>query len=218
MRLYAHDSMENPQAVLVTMITWSLGNPQWPSLRTCNFSMMSLTQASLTSRVPFINVGGQILADAPEFYILDSSLTSSATFVMRLRKTVDKTHGSHLFQVTTLKIARQRECSTLHGDSEHALWCLIRCWWICCAVTFQLQNPMVIHVYHPYRQPDGQNYCQAVNGHCSHLCLPAPQIDAQSPKVSCACPDGLRLLEDESLCGEEGIRCCDVHIFSLFFT
>ncbi|XP_021930761.1 low-density lipoprotein receptor-like isoform X5 [Zootermopsis nevadensis] len=69
--------------------------------------------------------------------------------------------------------------------------------------THMLQNPMVIHVYHPYRQPDGQNYCQAVNGHCSHLCLPAPQIDAQSPKVSCACPDGLRLLEDGPLCGEE---------------
>ncbi|XP_021930758.1 low-density lipoprotein receptor-like isoform X2 [Zootermopsis nevadensis] len=70
-------------------------------------------------------------------------------------------------------------------------------------VTATHMNPMVIHVYHPYRQPDGQNYCQAVNGHCSHLCLPAPQIDAQSPKVSCACPDGLRLLEDGPLCGEE---------------
>ncbi|KAJ8953257.1 hypothetical protein NQ318_015839 [Aromia moschata] len=40
--------------------------------------------------------------------------------------------------------------------------------------TEMIQNPMVIHVYHPYRQPDGENNCQAVNGHCSHLCLPAP--------------------------------------------
>jgi len=75
----------------------------------------------------------------------------------------------------------------------------------------QLQNPMVIHVYHPYRQPDGENYCQAVNGHCSHLCLPAPQINIRSPKISCACPDGLRLLADGLMCGDEGnwlIFCC----------
>ncbi|XP_069673416.1 low-density lipoprotein receptor isoform X3 [Periplaneta americana] len=69
--------------------------------------------------------------------------------------------------------------------------------------THMLQNPMVIHVYHPYRQPDGENHCQAVNGHCSHLCLPAPQINSRSPKISCACPDGLRLLADGLMCGEE---------------
>ncbi|XP_023705770.1 very low-density lipoprotein receptor isoform X4 [Cryptotermes secundus] len=69
--------------------------------------------------------------------------------------------------------------------------------------THMLQNPMVIHVYHPYRQPDGENYCQAVNGHCSHLCLPAPQINFRSPKISCACPDGLRLLADGLMCGDE---------------
>lgn len=68
----------------------------------------------------------------------------------------------------------------------------------------QLQNPMVIHVYHPYRQPDGENHCQAVNGHCSHLCLPAPQFDARSPKISCACPNGLSLMKDELMCVEDG--------------
>ncbi|EEB15646.1 Very low-density lipoprotein receptor precursor, putative [Pediculus humanus corporis] len=69
--------------------------------------------------------------------------------------------------------------------------------------THMLENPMVIHVYHPYRQPDGLNYCQAVNGHCSHLCLPAPQMNARSPKISCACPDGLRLMSDELMCVED---------------
>lgn len=63
---------------------------------------------------------------------------------------------------------------------------------------------MVIHVYHPYRQPDGVNYCAAVNGHCSHLCLPAPQINAKSPKISCACPDGLTLMNDRLMCAEDG--------------
>ncbi|XP_044596311.1 low-density lipoprotein receptor-like isoform X1 [Cotesia glomerata] len=65
-----------------------------------------------------------------------------------------------------------------------------------------LQNPMVVHVYHPYRQPDGTNQCQAVNGHCSHLCLPAPKINSRSPVLSCACPDGLRLLPDGLMCVE----------------
>ncbi|XP_011556445.3 low-density lipoprotein receptor isoform X7 [Plutella xylostella] len=69
--------------------------------------------------------------------------------------------------------------------------------------THTLQNPMVIHVYHPYRQPDGVNHCAAVNGHCSHLCLPAPRIGPHSPKVSCACPTGLRLLPDNQMCVED---------------
>ncbi|KAI5752806.1 hypothetical protein M8J77_020550 [Diaphorina citri] len=68
----------------------------------------------------------------------------------------------------------------------------------------QLENPMVLHVYHPYRQPDGVNHCAAVNGHCSHLCLPAPQINAHSPKISCACPEGLKLLPDLLMCAEAG--------------
>lgn len=62
---------------------------------------------------------------------------------------------------------------------------------------------MVIHVYHPYRQPDGVNHCAAVNGHCSHLCLPAPRIGPHSPRVSCACPNGLRLLPDNQMCVED---------------
>ncbi|XP_050433237.1 very low-density lipoprotein receptor-like isoform X1 [Adelges cooleyi] len=65
------------------------------------------------------------------------------------------------------------------------------------------QNPMVVHVYHPYRQPDGVNHCAAVNGHCSHLCLPAPQINDKSPKISCACPNGLTLMADGLMCAEE---------------
>ncbi|XP_030029444.1 very low-density lipoprotein receptor isoform X4 [Manduca sexta] len=71
--------------------------------------------------------------------------------------------------------------------------------------THTLQNPMVIHVYHPYRQPDGVNHCAAVNGHCSHLCLPAPRIAANSPRVSCACPNGLRLLPDNQMCVEDSV-------------
>lgn len=66
-----------------------------------------------------------------------------------------------------------------------------------------LKHPMVVHVYHPYRQPDGMNQCQAVNGHCSHLCLPAPRINSKSPLLSCACPDGLRLLPDGLMCVEK---------------
>uniref|UniRef100_U5ER34 Putative low-density lipoprotein receptor n=1 Tax=Corethrella appendiculata TaxID=1370023 RepID=U5ER34_9DIPT len=66
-----------------------------------------------------------------------------------------------------------------------------------------LQHPMTIHVYHPYRQPDGTNHCQAVNGHCSHLCLPAPQITSRSPKISCACPTGLKLMDDNLMCVED---------------
>ncbi|XP_016987347.1 very low-density lipoprotein receptor isoform X4 [Drosophila rhopaloa] len=66
-----------------------------------------------------------------------------------------------------------------------------------------LQHPMVVHVYHPYRQPDGVNHCQAVNGHCSHLCLPSPRINERSPRISCACPTGLKLMADGLMCVED---------------
>lgn len=66
------------------------------------------------------------------------------------------------------------------------------------------QNPMVIHVYHPYRQPDAENHCQPVNGHCSHLCLPAPRISPRAPPISCACPEGLRMLPDGLTCVQDG--------------
>ncbi|KPU79989.1 uncharacterized protein Dana_GF18234, isoform G [Drosophila ananassae] len=69
--------------------------------------------------------------------------------------------------------------------------------------THMIQHPMVVHVYHPYRQPDGVNHCQSVNGHCSHLCLPAPRINERSPRISCACPTGLKLMPDGLMCVED---------------
>lgn len=65
-----------------------------------------------------------------------------------------------------------------------------------------VQHPMTIHVYHPYRQPEGVNQCQSLNGHCSHFCLPAPRITVNSPKISCACPEGLVLVDDLT-CNED---------------
>ena len=60
---------------------------------------------------------------------------------------------------------------------------------------------MVVHVYHPFRQPAGPNHCLPLNGRCSHFCLPAPQIlNERSPKFSCACPDGYTLLSDGLNC------------------
>lgn len=68
---------------------------------------------------------------------------------------------------------------------------------------------MVIHVYHPYRQPEAQNHCLPLNGRCSHVCLPAPQLTANSAKTSCACPRGLRLDNDNLNC---------IHDRKLFFS
>lgn len=66
---------------------------------------------------------------------------------------------------------------------------------------------MTVHVYHPYRQPNGTNHCSANSVLCTHLCLPAPQINnllAHSAKISCACPTGLKLLDDDRTCIEDG--------------
>ncbi|XP_054715700.1 very low-density lipoprotein receptor-like isoform X2 [Uloborus diversus] len=61
-------------------------------------------------------------------------------------------------------------------------------------------SPMDIHIYHPYKQPAGKNYCGEMNGHCSHLCLPTPHINDNSPRYTCACPNGMELAHDHTTC------------------
>ncbi len=63
---------------------------------------------------------------------------------------------------------------------------------------------MVVHVYHPYRQPDGINHCLPLNGRCSHICVPAPQLTINSAKTSCLCPHGLKLEKDGLNCERDG--------------
>ena len=62
---------------------------------------------------------------------------------------------------------------------------------------------MSVHVYHAYRQPDGENHCTPLNGRCSHLCLPAPKVNDRSPLISCACPDDLLLQPDGQNCAPD---------------
>lgn len=62
---------------------------------------------------------------------------------------------------------------------------------------------MSVHVYHAYRQPDGENHCTPLNGRCSHLCLPAPKVNERSPLISCGCPDGLVLTNDGQNCAPD---------------
>ena len=49
---------------------------------------------------------------------------------------------------------------------------------------FQGQLPMVIQIYHSQHQPQFPNHCQPFNGHCSHLCLPAPRWSSSSQASS----------------------------------
>ncbi|XP_064624228.1 very low-density lipoprotein receptor-like isoform X2 [Lineus longissimus] len=60
-----------------------------------------------------------------------------------------------------------------------------------------LFGPMDVHVLHPLKQPQGENVCEATNGGCSHLCLPAP---VQAVKFTCHCPINFRLLSDFKQC------------------
>ncbi|XP_039240456.1 very low-density lipoprotein receptor isoform X4 [Pipra filicauda] len=65
-----------------------------------------------------------------------------------------------------------------------------------------LNDAQDIIVYHELVQPSGRNWCEenVVNGGCSYLCLPAPQINERSPKYTCACPVGYFLQEDGRRC------------------
>jgi len=65
--------------------------------------------------------------------------------------------------------------------------------------TDSVHLPMVVQVYHPYRQPDYPNLCLPFNGHCSHLCVPRP-LQA----TACLCPVGLELQADNRTCSTRG--------------
>ncbi|KAH6935216.1 hypothetical protein HPB50_004785 [Hyalomma asiaticum] len=60
-------------------------------------------------------------------------------------------------------------------------------------------DPMDIQAYSPLRQPKGEgSQCSYNNGGCSHLCL----VSSEAPFYSCACPTGVRLLNDSRTCAK----------------
>ena len=68
---------------------------------------------------------------------------------------------------------------------------------------------MVVQVHHPYRQPAYHNHCKRYNGHCTHICLPAPQVSSHSPRTSCACPQEMVLQADGRSCQNKG---CNIQL------
>ena len=61
-------------------------------------------------------------------------------------------------------------------------------------------RPYDVHVYHPLKQLPYDNPCQFGNGGCSHLCLIAPNADADGVTYSCSCPDNFVLSSDKKSC------------------
>ncbi|KAH3884133.1 hypothetical protein DPMN_008105 [Dreissena polymorpha] len=89
-------------------------------------------------------------------------------------------------------------------------------------VLTEIQSPMDVIVYDAARQKPGINPCGSNNGGCSHLCLLSPvPLSALQAGHQCACPTGVRLLEDGKTCADGAqqmlllARRTDIRVISL---
>ena len=72
----------------------------------------------------------------------------------------------------------------------------------------QIHLPMVVQVYHPYRQPDYPNHCLPFNGFCSHFCLPVPAVQPEVIRTVCKCPQIMYMGKDNRTCRKGGKFFC----------
>ncbi|KAL7290635.1 hypothetical protein TKK_0015397 [Trichogramma kaykai] len=140
-------------------------------------------------------------------YWIDAKLNTIAScdYNGQLRRTVlfSKITIQHPFSITTFedyvywtdwKQDRVYKANKLNGEELEII-----------ISSKHTHHPFVVQVYHPYKQPDGLNICEAVKGHCSHFCLPLPRNmkNNSNQLFNCACPDGFKLSNDKLTCTVE---------------
>lgn len=61
-------------------------------------------------------------------------------------------------------------------------------------------TPNGLHIWHPSKQPEEENYCETGRARCSHLCVASPEGPRQFSKYTCMCPDGIEMSSDGFTC------------------
>ncbi|XP_051876534.1 low-density lipoprotein receptor-related protein 1-like isoform X2 [Pristis pectinata] len=75
-------------------------------------------------------------------------------------------------------------------------------------------EPRDLIAHHELTQPSGKNWCENLEmGSCEYMCLPAPQIDRDSPKYTCVCPSGMELDQDGQHCRMGIFKTCGASDF-----
>uniref|UniRef100_T1IUN7 EGF-like domain-containing protein n=1 Tax=Strigamia maritima TaxID=126957 RepID=T1IUN7_STRMM len=62
------------------------------------------------------------------------------------------------------------------------------------------QDPKAIRVFHPLRQPAGENPCGLMNGGCEHMCLVTRNAEDTGLGFRCICSIGFKLENDQKRC------------------
>nr|AVT42511.1 Wnt co-receptor arrow [Lithobius atkinsoni] len=193
------EDLDQPRAIALVPAEGLLFWTDWgegPKLERAGMDGDVSTRSVIVNKDIFWPNGLTVDYETRRIYWADAKLNfiSSINFDGSGRQTVIKGDMPHPFALT------------LHGDMLYWTDWQTRSIHMCNKKTGVCRKPILantltpmdIHVFSDGRQLPGETPCDNNNAGCSHLCL----MSSSKKRYSCACPTGVRLLDDGHTCAD----------------